>query len=156
MTLMRIREMTFCPDHKRHIIVLEDASQRLTLTLSTEPDEAHRLPQVMGRGRYGWHPIYDFIQSLLEAFQATATRVVLDDVQGQGVSSSICIRRFEAELDIPCYVPDALALALRANVPIYATAEVLAHAAPLSPSSSALEAGRDLKKWLEHVKPKDF
>jgi len=77
-------------------------------------------------------------------------------VQGQGISSRIYFRRFEAELDIPCYAPDAFALALRANVPIYATDEVLAHAAPLSPSSSALEAGRDLRKWLERVKPKDF
>jgi bifunctional DNase/RNase len=156
MTLMRIREMTFCPDHKRHIIVLEDASQRLTLTLGAELDEAHHLAQIMGRGRCVWHPIYDFIQSLLEAFQATATRVVLDDVQGQGISSRIYFRRFEAELDIPYYAPDAFALALQANVPIYATDEVLAHAAPLSPPSSALDAGRDVKKWLERIKPKDF
>jgi bifunctional DNase/RNase len=156
MTLMQIREMTFCPEHKRHIIVLADASQRLTLTLGAEPDEAYRLAQVMRRGRCAWHPIYDFIQSLLEAFQTIATRVVLADVQGQGIGSRIYFRRFEVELDIPCYAPDALAFALRANVPIYATAEVLAHATLLSPFSSAPDGGSDVKKWLEHVKPKDF
>jgi hypothetical protein len=40
--------------------------------------------------------------------------------------------------------------------PIYATAEVLVHAEPLSPSASAQSEQSDVKQWLERVRPEDF
>lgn len=157
MTLMHIRQITSCPDHNRTIIVLEDVSQRLTLTLGADPAEARRLVQEIAPSRCTCHPVYDFILALLEAFQATATRVVLDDFKGEGIAGFIHFRRAEAEVSVACYAPDALALALRADVPIYATAEALAHAERLSPPSPRVPDQRgEVTQWLERVRPDDF
>ena len=82
--------------------------------------EAQRLAHVIGQGPYAGQPVYDFIQSLLEAFQTTATRVVLDEVKSDLIGSFIYFRRAELDVVLPCYIPDALALALRANLRIYA------------------------------------
>ena len=38
MTLMRIREIASCPQHKRTIIILEDVHQCLRLTFYADPD----------------------------------------------------------------------------------------------------------------------
>src|SRR5262249_24529497 len=64
MTPMQFREVTFCPEHRRSIGVLENVGQTLTFALGTDPDEAHRLAQVVRCGRLACHPIYDFITVL--------------------------------------------------------------------------------------------
>jgi bifunctional DNase/RNase len=96
------------------------------------------------------------MQSLLEACQTTATRVVLDEVTGELIGSFLYCRRSAAEIVVPCYAPDALALALRARLPIYATAAALAHAEHLSPSPSTPDARGEMTQWLAQVKPDDF
>jgi len=155
MTLMNVREITCSADHERAIIVLEDTEQRFRLAFSTDPHEAHRLAREMGRARCACNPAYDFIESLLCTFQAAVRRVVLDDAEGKGIGALIYLRRAEAELSLPCYPPDALALALRAGVPIYATAKALAHAQSLS-APGTLPPGPAELLWLERVKPEDF
>lgn len=154
MTPMQIRELISCPDHRTTIVVLEDVGQRLRLAMHTDLHQGQRLAREMGRAPCTGNPIYDFIQSLLDSFQAAVSRVMLDDVQGIG--GVIYLRGPEAELTFPCYPPDALALALRAKAPIYATPEALAHAEPLSAPETPPEHPADVRQWLERVKPEDF
>ena len=156
MTLMQIREIASCPLHTRTIIMLEDVHQCLRLTFYADPDEACRLTQELERGPYVCHPVYDFMRRLLDALQATATRVVLDVVQGEGLDGLVYVQQAESERGVPCYASDALVLALRANLPIYATAEALAYAERLSPSPSALDEDKGVRQWLEQVRPEDF
>ena len=79
--------------------------------------------------------------------------VVLEDVREQGIGSRVYVRSGEGELGVPCYPPDALALALRANVPIYATADALTHSQRVGP---ARDESRDVARWLAQVRPDDF
>ena len=124
--------------------------------LLRDPDEACRLAQELERGQYVCHPVYDFVRRLLETLQATATRVVLDVVQGEGLDGLVYVQQAESERGVPCYASDALALALRANLPIYATAEALAYAERLPPSPSTFDEGGKVRQWLEQVRPEDF
>ncbi|OGK84341.1 MAG: hypothetical protein A2050_10045 [Candidatus Rokubacteria bacterium GWA2_73_35] len=162
MTLMRIREITSCRNHGRTTIVLEDPAQELTLTFYADPEEARRLTREIARSGCACHPIYDFVQSLLLALDADVTRVVLEDVKGQGIGSRVYVRSGGDELGVPCYPPDALALALRAKVPIYATADALTHAQCVAPSADAgggpcvADERREVTRWLERVQPTDF
>jgi bifunctional DNase/RNase len=156
MTLMHIRDLLACSEHNRAIVVLEDAERRCRLAFYVSRHEAHRLAHELGRARCAGTPVYDFIQALMDAVHASMTHVVLDDVGSTGISGVIYCRRAESDVGIPCYVPDALALALRMKRPIYATAEVLVHAEPLLPSASAQGEQSDVKQWLERVRPEDF
>jgi bifunctional DNase/RNase len=155
MTLMRIREVAACARHPRTTIVLEDVGQHRTLTFHADRDEARRLTQEIARRGCACHPIYDFLHSLLLALDADVTRVVLDDAKGEGIAGLVYVSAPGGEMGVPCYPPDALALALRANVPIYATAAALAQGEPLPPAGGAHEAS-DVARWLEEVKPQDF
>jgi bifunctional DNase/RNase len=136
--------------------MLEDAHQCLRLTFYADPDEACHLTQELELGSYACHPVYDFTRRLLEALQATATRVVLDVVQGEGLDGFVYVQQAESERGVPCYASDALVLALRANLPIYVTAEALAYAERLSPSPSAFDEGGEVRQWLEQIRPEDF
>ncbi len=154
--MMQLREMISYTVHGRAIIMLEDVDERFRLTFYAGLAEAQRLAHVIGQGPYAGQPVYDFIQSLLEAFQTTATRVVLDEVKSDLIGSFIYFRRAELDVVLPCYIPDALALALRANLRIYATAAALAHAEPLSSFPSTPDGRGEVRQWLEQVKPEDF
>jgi len=136
--------------------VLEEAEQRFRLAFSTDPHEAQRLAREMGLARCSCNPIYDFILSVLCTCQATITRVVLDDAVGKGIGALIYLRQAEQEQCFPCYPPDALALAQRAKVPIYATAKVLVHAQSVSAPATPRPGPVDVSVWLERVKPEDF
>lgn len=156
MVLMRILDLTYSADRQRAIVVLEDVEQRFRLAFSTDPHEAQRLAREAGRARCACNPLYDFVQSLLGAFQATISHVVLDDLGGKGIDALVSLRRADRELSLPCYPPDALALALRAKVPIYASAKVLAHAQQLSASGTFACGSAEISQWLEGIKPEDF
>lgn len=152
MTLMRIREVSACDAHRRAIVVLEAASGDERLTFSADPDEARRLAQELARGPAACHPVFDFVRGLLAAFDAHTVRIVIEDVNGQGVGGLVCLRRADGDVAVPCYPPDALALALRTGVPIYATPEALGRAG--GPPAHARD--EEVARWLDELKPDDF
>jgi len=145
-----------CCSPEKALIVLEDVEHRFRLRFYTDPHEAQRLAREMGRARCRCNPIYDFIQHLLCALQATITHVVLDDAGQRSIRALVCSERNGLELPLPCYPPDALALALRAKAPIYATAAALTHAQSLPVPDASQSESIDAKEWLERVRPEDF
>jgi bifunctional DNase/RNase len=88
--------------------------------------------------------------------QTTVTRVVLDEVKGDLIGSFIYFRQAESDFVVPYYAPDALALALRANLPIHATSAALAHAEQLPTFPSPPDERGEVTQWLAQVKPEDF
>jgi bifunctional DNase/RNase len=160
MTLMRIRDLTACRKHSRALIALEDVDRACRLTFYADAEDARRLARELARGPRACHPIFDFIQTLLRTWHAAPVRVVLEDVNGDGIGAVVYVRQGEVELPLSCYPPDALALALRTGVPIYATPEVLghAHAVPRTRSGDTGDGTpqSDTVRWLEGVRPRDF
>jgi uncharacterized protein len=150
MTQMRIRDVASCKQHRRAIIVLEDTGGRQELTFYADLDEARRLVQQLQRGPTACHPVFDFIRALLEAFDTRPTLVVLEDVHGHGVGANVHLRGANGEIVVPCYPPDALSLALRAGVPVYATPEALRHTAA-EPGSSPPGQRDPITRWLENI-----
>lgn len=153
MTLMKIRDLTSCPQHGHVLVVLEDVAGAYRLAFYADPDDSRRLAREVARGPAACHPIFDFIQTLLSTWHAAPVRVVLEDIDGNGVGALVYLRQGEIELSLSCYPPDALTLALRAGVPIYATADVLGHAAAVSPAPAD---GHETTRWLDGVRPQDF
>jgi hypothetical protein len=158
MTLMQIHEFTFCPQHKRGLIVLEDTAQRLTLAFEVHPDEVPRLAHMLTAAQETFHPLHGFLQSLFEAFLITPTDVILDDVPGKNLQAFINVQRAGTMLGIPGYAPDALALARRMKIPIHATERALVHAFPhvSSAGRGEKEDDKDVQAWLARVQPRDF
>lgn len=134
-------------------IVLEDVGGQMTLTFYADREEAGRLMREIGPRGCACHPIYDFVHALLLAVDAEVTRVVLEEAKGQGIGGRVYVRSGDSELAVPCCPPDALALALRAQVPIYATPDALAHGEHVAPSRGAVT--RRARPCCAHGSPRD-
>ena len=113
MTLLRIRELTACARHRRVLVHMEDVEASRHFSFSAEPEDARRLAREMARGPRACHPIFDFIQALLQSWRAAPVRVVLEDVNGEGIGAQVVVRHEDVESSISCYPPDALTIALR-------------------------------------------
>jgi len=76
------------------------------------------------------------------------------EIASPAVQCGVYVRSGGSELGVPCYPPDALALALRANVPIYATADALAQSERVMPGDRGESPA--VAQWLARVRPEDF
>jgi bifunctional DNase/RNase len=96
-------------------------------------------------------PIFDLIGQIAEAGGLELVRAEIDG-DHQGVNASLVVRRAGRDLAMVCHPADALALALRAKVPILASEAALAHACPADHELRA----RSVRRWLDGLRPADF
>jgi bifunctional DNase/RNase len=96
-------------------------------------------------------PIFDLIGDMAEAGGLELVRAEIDGDQ-QGVNASLVVPRDGHDLAMTCHPADALALALRAQVPILASDAALAHACPADHELRA----QAVRRWLDRLRPADF
>lgn len=101
MIRMRVREIRSCPEHRQAIIVLDEVGGRRPLAIAADPDESCRLARERSRRPGGPHPIYEFLEGVLRAFDATPTRAVLDYTPGAGLGGSVFVLRGGHEVGCP-------------------------------------------------------
>jgi len=153
MILMRVTEMKSCPEHLQTIVVLEDVSGQRKLAIAVEPTESRRLGQEV-RHPGGRHPIYELVDAVLQACQTTPTRVTLEYVPGAGLAGRLFVFGPAGEVPIPCYVSDAVALAMRNTIPVYVSANAFSDFPPVA--AAPPEDGREVARWLARLNPSDF
>jgi bifunctional DNase/RNase len=155
MTLMRVKVLTYDPDARQAIAVLEDVAEQLGLAFLVPMNEANRLARALGLTPCSCVPVFELVENLLAHFEARVRRITLDGNEA-GVSATLSIGHDGGEATFPCHPADALALAKRASAPIYATEEALRHACPLDQPHSHGTGYPGVKEWLERVQPADF
>jgi bifunctional DNase/RNase len=153
---MRVKALTHDAKARHATVGLEDLAEQLGLGFLVPMNEANRLARALGQTRCACVPVFDLLAVLLTHFEARVSRVVLDGHGELGISATLHISRGEDEAAFSCHPADALALAKRAGVPVYATDEAIRHACPLDEPHSHETAPPDVLQWLERVRPEDF
>jgi bifunctional DNase/RNase len=161
MVPLRVKTVSHTPGAQTAVAVLETLTDHRTLALIVPLDEAHRLARVLGLSGCRCAPIYDLVDALVAALGTTIDRVVLDSCD-RGIGA--VVRLGDASEPLSCHPADALALALRAEAPIFATADVLSHTCPpgshehppLSSSDATAPPSAEVTTWLDGLRPGDF
>jgi len=101
---------------------------------------------------------HDLALLLLEETGATPVRVVITEVRDQTFFAELELRVGDATRTVSCRPSDAVALAVRAELPILATAELMDAAGQQIPAAEpdADEIIDDFRDFIEKVKPEDF
>lgn len=114
-------------------------------------NEANRLARCLGMTQCPCTPIFELTEQLIGHMGATVVRAWLEGDE-RGISAGLVLERDGAELLLPCHPADAVALAVRARVPIVAEDSALAHA-----RSGGTPPPEDvMRDWLDQVRPADF
>jgi len=110
--------------------------------------------------------LHDILYNLLQGFQARLEKVVLDAVSENTYYAQLHVTQHDITMIADARPSDALALALKFQVPIYVADAVLAPAGKRADfavgdeqreqAERELDKGEDVRAWLENVRPEDF
>jgi hypothetical protein len=129
---MFVREIFFDGSSKSYILILQDEGKNSTLPIWIGPFEA----QAISMGRAGTPPerpqTHDLFVSLLNHLKIRILSIVIAKVEEGTFFSTIHLLTESSEFSIDARPSDAVAIAIRAQVPIYVKEEVL-HQIPEHP-----------------------
>jgi bifunctional DNase/RNase len=98
---------------------------------------------------------HDLMKSMLEELSVSVERISVTDLRESTFYATIDLQRDGDHLEISSRPSDAIALAVRMSVPIFASEEVLDEAAILIPDEDDDEVER-FREFLDTVTPEDF
>jgi hypothetical protein len=98
---------------------------------------------------------HDLLRQVLDHLGATVEKIVISDLRESTFFAVIHLRQGELAVPVDARPSDAIALALRANAPIFVLRSVLdkAQAADLA---TEVKDEEKLKKWLEEISPEEL
>ena len=113
----------------RHVVILKDAARDRYLPIWIGPWEASAIAMKL-QGLTPERPLtHDLFVATLDELGATIDRVVISDLADETFHARIMFARDGKVAEVDARPSDALALAVRSGVPIYAAPSVLAQAA---------------------------
>jgi hypothetical protein len=98
---------------------------------------------------------HDLMKNILEEVAVDVRRVTVTELRDSTFYATIELGRSEDRFEISSRPSDAIALAVRLSVPIFASEEVLEEAAILIPGDEEEEVEK-FREFLDNVTPEDF
>ena len=98
---------------------------------------------------------HDLFLTLFGRLKVTLTRVVITDLRDDIFYATVYLTTGGPELQLDARPSDAIALAVRMSVPIFAQEDVLAEASILIPGDEEEEVEK-FREFLDNVRPEDF
>ena len=99
---------------------------------------------------------HDLLKSVIDTVGAEVVSVLVSDLKDTTFYAEITLDMGDGDVvKIDSRPSDAMALALRANVPIYVAEEVMAESG-ISPEIMKLDNEEELKSVLENLRPEDL
>ena len=98
---------------------------------------------------------HDLIKNILDGVGASVQQTVVNDLRDNTFFAVIEVLYNGQSLSIDARPSDAIALALRANAPIFVTEKVLSQAKNIEVAEEKEENDK-WREWLENLKPEDF
>jgi len=116
---VRVRGVTVDPQAGSPVVLLETPLGERVMPIWVGVFEARAIAMAMEKGVPPRPMTHDLIKNLLESLQAQVTNIVITDLQENTFYARIAVSASGRNLQLDARPSDALALALRVNVPIY-------------------------------------
>ena len=98
---------------------------------------------------------HDLMKNILEDLSVKVLRIVVTELRDSTFFATIELNRQGADFEVSSRPSDAIALAVRMEVPIFANEDVLNEASILIPGDEEEEVEK-FKEFLDQVSPEDF
>jgi bifunctional DNase/RNase len=98
---------------------------------------------------------HDLLKNVLEELTVNVQRIVITELKDGTFYASIQLNQNGSSYEVSSRPSDAIALAVRVNVPIFANEEVLTEASIVIHDDEEQEVEK-FREFLEHVNPEDF
>ncbi|MCD8378633.1 MAG: bifunctional nuclease family protein [Candidatus Gastranaerophilales bacterium] len=138
------------------IVVLHDLDNRRALPIWIGSAEASAIIRKIEKLSVTRPMTHDLIVDIIKQTKYSIDRIEINDVEKETYYATIFLTNGENELTIDSRPSDAIAVAMRADAPIYVTANVLMNGAVSTDSAKDEEEAEEFKDFIQNIKPSDF
>lgn len=150
---MTIKGLMLDPVSNSPIVVLKDGEEKIFLPIWVGIFEANAIALQLENIATPRPMTHDLLRNVMNQIDATVTKIVINDLRDSTFYALIHVNIGGRKLEIDARPSDAIALALRAEAPIFVEQQVLDQAQTIAADETAEDK---LKKWLESVNPEDL
>jgi bifunctional DNase/RNase len=145
---VRIRGLMMDPSTHSPVVVLNDIAGEVVLPIWVGMFEANAIALEIEKATLPRPMTHDLLRNVIDGLNARVTRVVVGSLLENTFHATIWIDQQGEMVAIDARPSDAIALALRADCPIFVSRRVLDRAKE-SADGVNNAAPEDLKRWLE-------
>jgi len=138
------------------IVVLHDLDNRRALPIWIGSAEASAIIRKIEKLSVTRPMTHDLIVDIVKQTGFSVDRVEINDVEKETYYATIFLTNGEKELTIDSRPSDAIAVAMRAEAPIFVTANVVMNGAVSTDSARDEEEAEEFKDFIQSIKPSDF
>lgn len=153
---MLVQSIFVDPSSNNPIVILRDEEERLFLPIWIGAPEARAILESIEDVRPARPMTHDLLCSSIEQLGAEVERIVVSELRDDTFYAVVYLERGDdSPVEVDARPSDAIALALRAEAPIYVETEVLEKAKADQIVVQASDEEK-LRKWLEELNPEDL
>lgn len=144
-TQMNVRGLLFDPYNNAYIVILRDERNVDMLPIWVGKAEASAISFALEHISPPRPMTHDLMKAILDNADAKVLSAEITDLKDNTYFAKIHLWHGDSEYTVDSRPSDAIALALRADAPIFTKEEVLRK-----------QNSEELERWLENLKPEDF
>lgn len=152
---VEIRGLMLDPSSNVPIVILRDTESQLFLPIWIGVFEANAIALKIEGVEPPRPMTHDLLRLMLEQLGAQVEKIVISDLKESTFFAVIHVQHGDRSIGIDARPSDAIALALRAEAPIFVLRSVLDKAQAAELATDATDEER-LKKWLEEIGPEEL
>lgn len=142
---MKVEGLLFDPRSNMYILLLKEADTVGTLPIWIGKPEADSIALALGKVATPRPLTHDLIINLVDGLRVRIIKVVITEIIDNTYYALVYLSDGVRETLIDARPSDAVAIALRAGVPIFVHEEII-----------GTRTADDLDDWLRNLKPEDF
>jgi hypothetical protein len=153
---VRIRGLMMDPSTNMPIVVLKDVASDAVMPIWVGIFEANAIAIEIEKVAAPRPMTHDLARNLLHYLNVSLERVVINEIKDDTFFATLWLKQGDQAMTVDARPSDAIALALRADCPIYVSEEVM-QAGRLNTSGSAESSSAEhLRGWLEGLNDDDL
>ena len=142
---IKVEGLLFDPRSNMYILLLKDTNGSETLPIWIGKPEADAIALALGKVATPRPLTHDLVKNVMESLNVKVTRIVVTQILDNTYYALIYLTDGKTEMPVDSRPSDAVAVALRANAPIFVEEEVLKR-----------KSTDELEEWLKNLRPEDF
>jgi hypothetical protein len=155
-TEVRIRGLMMDPSTSMPIVVLKDVASDTVMPIWVGIFEANAIALEIEKVAAPRPMTHDLARNLIRNLNARLERVVISELKDDTFFATLWLQQGNAPLVLDARPSDALALALRADCPIYVTEQVMQQAKLNTTGQAEGPTAEQLRGWLEGLNDEDL
>ncbi|MBI5213145.1 MAG: bifunctional nuclease family protein, partial [Nitrospirae bacterium] len=142
---MKVEGLLFDPRSGMYILLLHQIDGAETLPIWIGKPEADAIALALGKVITPRPLTHDLVKNVFDGFNVRITKIVITEIVDNTYYAAIHGSDGRRDVSIDSRPSDAVAVALRANAPIFVEESVL-----------EVKIADELEEWLKNLKPEDF